>query len=230
MVGSSPGAGGGIGGSHSGTSSPLTASRAADVTPSSGASPTAPEMAPPIRSPARAPRSTRSQRRAARSATRSSRGPCSAVRSSLTSLPVSIPSGHACAQLPSAAQVCSPSYSYSSTSARSRGEPGGCRAISRRRTMRCRGVVVRSRLGQTGSQNPHSTQVVADSSISGVVFRLARWHSGSRLRSTPGPSTPSGSASSLIRHISAVAAAPHSRSRNGAMLIPVPCSALSEPS
>ena len=38
--------------------------------------------------------------------------------------------------------------------------PAGWRAISRRRTIRWRGVVVRSRLGQTGSQKPHSTQVV----------------------------------------------------------------------
>ena len=44
----------------------------------------------------------------------------------------------------------------------SSGEPAGWRAISRRRTIRWRGVVVRSRLGQTGSQKPHSTQVVGD--------------------------------------------------------------------
>ena len=35
----------------------------------------------------------------------------------------------------------------------------GWRAISRRSTIRWRGVVVRLRLGQTGSQKPHSTQV-----------------------------------------------------------------------
>ncbi len=109
-------------------------------------------------------------------------------------------------------------------------EPCGWRAISRRMTIRWRGVSVRSRLGQTGSQKPHSTQVLTDSSTSGVVFRFSRWQFGSRLRTMPGPSTPSGSASSLTRHMSAVARSPHSSSTNGAMLTPVPCSALSEPS
>ena len=88
---------------------------------------------------------------------------------------------------------------------RSTGEPAGWRAISRRRTIRWRGVVVRSRLGQTGSQNPHSTQVVTASSTRGVVFRFSRWQPGSRLRTTPGPSTPPGSARRLIRHIISVA-------------------------
>ena len=58
--------------------------------------------------------------------------------------------------------------------ARAPASPAGWRAISRRRTIRCRGVVVRSRLGQTGSQKPHSTQVVAD------LLDLAAWSSGSR--------------------------------------------------
>ncbi len=53
---------------------------------------------------------------------------------------------------------------------------------------------------------------------------------GSWLSTTPGLSTPSGSASSLTRHIIAVAFAPHSRSTNGAMFTPVPCSAFKEPS
>ena len=41
---------------------------------------------------------------------------------------------------------------------------------------------------------------------------------------------PAGSASCLTSHINSVASAPHSRSTNGAMLSPVPCSAFSEPS
>ena len=52
--------------------------------------------------------------------------------------------------------------------------------------------MVRSRLGQTGSQKPHSTQVVADSSIGGVVFRSRRCAVGSRLRTTPGDEHPVG--------------------------------------
>ena len=72
--------------------------------------------------------------------------------------------------------------------------------------------MVRLRLGQTGSQKPHSTHAVADSSIGGVVFKLRRWTPGSRLSTTPGESTPSGSASRFTRHISSVAFSPHSRS------------------
>ena len=97
-------------------------------------------------------------------------------------------------------------------------------------TIRWRGVVVRSRLGQTGSQKPHSTQRVAISSMSGIVRRSCRCTSGVRDRITSGASTPLGSASVLIRHISSVACSPHSRTTNGAMLMPVPCSDFSEPS
>ena len=96
--------------------------------------------------------------------------------------------------------------------------------------MRCRGVVVSRRLGQAGSQKPHSTQVVASSWIGGTDLRLCRWASGSRFSTTPGASTPSGSASAFTRHISSVAFSPHSRSTKGAMFMPVPCSAFSEPS
>ena len=92
----------------------------------------------------------------------------------MTNLPVSIPTGQVSTQVPSTAQVSSASYSYCASSASSTGEPGAWRAISRRRTIRWRGVVVRWRLGQTGSQNPHSTQVLTSSSIAGVVFRFLR--------------------------------------------------------
>ncbi len=84
--------------------------------------------------------------------------------------------------------------------------------------------------GHTASQKPHSMHLVTLSSTSGTLLRLRRCTLGSRLSTTPGASTPAGSASRLISHISSVAAAPHSRSTNGAMLMPVPCSAFSEPS
>ena len=188
------------------------------------------ETAPPTRSPARAAPSTFSQRCAARSAERSAAGEWASALSPLTSFPVSMPSGQAIAQVPSAAQVSSPSYSKSSSNARATAEPGGWRAISRRRTIRSRGVVVSARLGQTGSHIPHSTQAVTDSSTGGVDLRSRRWAPGSRLSRIPGARMPSGSASCFTLHIISVALAPHSRSTKGAMLRPVPCSAFSEPS
>ena len=146
------------------------------------------------------------------------------------SWPVSIPTGHAELHVPSAAQVSIASYSYCSRSAFRTGEPAGWRTISRRSTIRCRGVVVTLRLGQTGSQKPHSMHFVATASISGVPFRLRRWTPGSLFMTTPGARIPSGSASRLIRHIISVATGPHSRSTKGAMLTPVPCSAFNDPS
>ena len=159
-----------------------------------------------------------------------SRGLFWALRNSFMKAPVSIPTGQASSQAPSAAQVSIASYSNSSSRARRTGVSPPCRTISRLSTIRWRGVVVRLRLGQTGSQKPHSTQVVATSSIGGVVIRFWRWQFGSRLSTTPGFSAPAGSASPLTRHIISVAFLPHSSSTYGAMLIPVPCSALSEPS
>ena len=90
------------------------------------------------------------------------RAACARARgSSLTSLPVSIPTGQASLQVPSAAQVSIAVVLVLARAApRAPASPSGWRAISRRSTMRWRGVVVRSRLGQTGSQNPHSTQCV----------------------------------------------------------------------
>ena len=148
---------------HDGTSSSLTSERTTFTTDAAAR----PEPALPAFTPARAAFSTVAHCRAAPRATRSARSVCSRERSSLTMVPVSIPSGQESLQMPSAAHVCSPSYSYSSSSARCTGEPGAWRAISRRRTMRWRGVTVRSRLGQTGSQKPHSTQVVVASSMAG---------------------------------------------------------------
>ena len=146
---------------HSGTSSSLTR-------PARGAAGAAqrrrarrrPRVAGREAARGRRARPTPSARRAAARPARPARSAARA-RSSLTSLPVSIPSGQASAQVPSAAQVSSASYSYSLAAApRAPASPARWRAISRRRTIRWRGVVVRSRLGQTGSQNPHSTQVV----------------------------------------------------------------------
>ncbi len=146
------------------------------------------------------------------------------------SVPVSMATGQAVMHEPSAAQVSIPSYSYCSLSATRTGEPGGWRAISRRSTIRWRGVVVTFCDGHTASQKPHSMHLVTLSSTSGTLLRLRRCTPGSRLRTTPGARMPAGSASRLTSHISSVASGPHSRSTNGAMLIPVPCSALSEPS
>ena len=220
-VAGSGGAGGGASRGSSGTSSSARSVRTAReaARPTAGA-----------RRPARLARSTVCQWAAMRAAAFSASGVCWRARSSLTILPVSIPSGQTRRHEPSAAHVSSASYSYSSISAAVTGEPAGWRAISRRSTIRWRGVVVSQRDGHTGSQNPHSTQVVASSSIGGVDCRSFRWTSGSRFSTTPGFSTPSGSHSALTRHIMSVAFAPHSRSTNGAMLRPVPCSALSEPS
>ena len=72
---------------------------------------------PPTRRPAREAFSTPLQRFAVASAAASARRACFSSRSSLTSLPVSIPTGQASWQEPSAAQVSSESYSYSSSSA-----------------------------------------------------------------------------------------------------------------
>ena len=133
------------------------------------------ESPPPIRSATRAPRSTaptasRPQRRPLRAL-----APCSRSRKSLISLPVSIPTGHASTQLPSAAQVSMPSYSYCSQQHPLEPASPGAGAPSRAAaTIRWRGVVVSRRLGHTGSQKPHSTQVSATSSIGGFAFRFRR--------------------------------------------------------
>ena len=59
-----------------------------------------------------------------------------------------------------------------SATATSRGARG---TTSRRITSRWRGVVDSQRLGQTGSQKPHSTQRSTSSSTVGVVFRWETW-------------------------------------------------------
>ena len=105
---------------------------------------------------------------------------CSRRRRSLISFPVSMATGQAVMQEPSAAQVSIPSYSYCSRSASSTGEPGGWRAISRRSTIRWRGVVVTFRDGHTGSQKPHSMHLVTLSSISGVGLEVAQVHAAGR--------------------------------------------------
>ena len=164
VAGSALGAGGGIDSGNDGTRSALTRVRIALDIP----------RTPGTRSPVRAARSTEAQRRASPSATFSSRSVRSRALNSLIIAPVSIASGHEGAHVPSAAQVWIPSYSYSASSASYTGEPSGCRAISRRSTIRCRGVVVTLRLGHTGSQKPHSTQCAATSSITGWILKLLR--------------------------------------------------------
>ena len=220
----------GIGPGTDGTRSSLTTSRAAAVRPVRALTPMVRWMMSAAPTAVRASFSAVAHRRAIISAAFSRRGVDSARRNVFSSAPVLIWTGHGIAQLPSAAQVSMPSYSYSSCSRASRGDPSGWRAISRRSTIRCRGVVVTLRLGQTASQKPHSMQWVATSSMGGADLNDFRLMPSSRVRITFGARTPCGSASPLIRHIMSVAASPHSWRTNGAMLMPVPCSAFSEPS
>ena len=139
-----PSSPGGAGQAHARARSAAPAARPA-AAPARAARSTAPSASPPPAPPLRPARRVRCSRR------------------SLTSLPVSIPTGQASWQVPSAAQVWIAVVLVLARAApRSTGEPAGWRAISRRITIRWRGVVVRLRLGQTGSQKPHSTQVVGD--------------------------------------------------------------------
>src|SRR6202020_2795077 len=91
-----------------------------------------------------------------RSATLSAVEVASLARNSRIRAPVLIPIGQGIAHVPSPAQVSIPSYWYSSCSWANIGDPGDWRAISALSTIRCLGVIVTLRLGQTGSQNPHS--------------------------------------------------------------------------
>ena len=108
--------------------------------------------------------------------------------------------------------------------------PPGWRSSSRRTTMRCLGVSVSSRLGQTGSQKPHSMHMSASGSIEGSDLRWSRCAFGPLGTMTPGFSSPCGSTRAFSRRMMAIASGPHSVSTNGAMFRPVPCSALSAPS
>ena len=72
-------------------------------------------------------RSTVAHRLAVARPARCARAVCSRARNVLISVPVSIPSGHASAHVPSAAHVWMPSYSYCSSSASRTGEPAGWR-------------------------------------------------------------------------------------------------------
>ena len=148
----------GIGPGTDGTRSSLTTSRAAAVRRVSALTPMVRWMTSAAPTAVRASFSAVAHRRAIISAAFSRPGVDSARRNVFSSAPVLIWTGHGIAQLPSAAQVSMPSYSYSSCSRASRGDPSGWRAISRRNTIRCRGVVVTLRLGHTASQKPHSMQ------------------------------------------------------------------------
>jgi hypothetical protein len=148
--------------------SSLTTSRAAAVSPVRALTPIVRWMMSAAPTAVRASISPVAHRRAISSAAFSRRGVDSARRNVFSSAPVLIWTGHGIAQLPSTAQVSMPSYSYSSCSRASSGDPSGWRAISRRSTIRCRGVVVMLRLGQTASQNPHSMQCTATSSMAGA--------------------------------------------------------------
>jgi hypothetical protein len=117
VSGSVAGAGGGMLSGHTGSSSSLTRLRSARGTRATASSPTTRAASEPARRPIRAARSTVRQRLASASAAASSRSVRWRARNSLIIAPVSIASGHEGAQVPSAAQVSMPSYSYSRTSA-----------------------------------------------------------------------------------------------------------------
>ena len=95
--------------------------------------------------------------------------------------------------------------------------------------MRCRGVSVRSRLGQTGSQYPHSTQRSTSSSIGrrSLIPAGARWdpRRSARRGSSPRP----GRHNRLSSSITPYSSSPYCRRTYGAMARPVPCSALRLP-
>ena len=85
-----------------------------------------------------------------------------------------IPTGQELSQRPSTAQVSSTPYVDSSdNSLKSAESPFNLAADKALRiTMRCLGVVVKSLLGQIGSQYPHSTQESATASIGGLNLML----------------------------------------------------------
>ena len=155
-----------------------------------------------------------------------------AARSPLTNLPVSIPTGQASSQVPSAAQVSSASYSYSSSSASST-----ARARRLAGHLAAQDDPLARRRGQVAARADRLAEPALDAASSPPP-RSAAWSSGC-LRWIAGVVVDDdprararrrGRRARLTRRISSVAFAPHSRSTNGAMLTPVPCSAFSEPS
>src|SRR5688500_10494329 len=104
------------------------------------------------------------------------------------------------------------------------------REISRWTTILCRGVKVRRRDGHFDSQNPHSMHLYTSDETNDKDFKWVIWVCGSVLMITPGLSMPAGSNNDLRSRMMAYAVSPHSVSTKGAMLRPVPCSALSAPS
>ena len=147
--------------------------------PAAAPSPATRETASPIRRPLRAARSTLSQRCAARSAARSARGECASARRPLTSLPVSIPSGQASragavggAGLEAVVGVLLEQRPRDRASRRAGGRS---RAAGRSAPAASWSA---SRLGQTGSHIPHSTQAVTESSTGGFDFRSAQVYAG----------------------------------------------------
>jgi hypothetical protein len=134
----------------------LATARATPVKAVSGFVPKRAEKACAAERLARDTFSTVLQFSATRSAILSAVGVVSVARNSRIRAPVLIPIGQGIAQVPSPAHVSIPSYWYSSCNRASIGDPGDWRAISRLSTILCLGVMVTLRLGQTGSQNPHS--------------------------------------------------------------------------
>ena len=85
--------------------------------------------------------------------------------------------------------------------------------------------------GHTASQKPHSMHLVTLSSTSGDGLEVAQVHARVAVEDHAGSEDPGRVGEPLdLATSSRSPPAPHSRSTNGAMLSPVPCSAFSEPS
>ena len=111
-------------------------------------------------------------RRAISSAAFSRLGVDSARRNVLTSAPVLIWTGHGIAQLPSTAQVSMPSYSYSSCSFLSSGDPSGWRAISNGHDLRVTPDALGLILIEPDRAGPISIDLVFDGGFERKLCRL----------------------------------------------------------
>ena len=151
--------------------------------------------------------------------------------------PVLMPTGHAVEHSPSPAHRSLPTRLNSRArrcavrrALRSVAPSSSSSAISRCTTIRWRDESAKPCATHFTSQKPHSMHLSTIGSRRGRGFRLRTYDPSSSLKITPGLRMPSGSNSAFTSFIKAYAASPHSRLTNGAMFLPVPCSALSEPS
>ena len=156
-----------------------------------------------------------------------------ARRKRLVSWPVSMPTGQAVAQRPSTAQV---SRRVVGEGGLERGEePGvGLRALQARH-LAAHDDPLPGREGELAAGALRLAEPALDALVdllldAGQGLEVRQVAVGSALRITPGFSRPSGSTSAFSRFMTALASGPHSASTKGAMLRPVPCSALRAPS